>query len=173
MNWEISNKGDKVFLTVGFSLVAYSVYQLDKLKLKQLDFVHNASTDFETIQSLFQTYSDWYVKIFYLGLVITFIGVVFWIREFGPLDLTKKRFSNCQSCGEKFSGIKNYGNNSDKMPNYSFCDKCYTDGKFVNPEMTIEEILTEENKKNYNKNFSLLTFENYIRNLERWNSKKY
>lgn len=55
----------------------------------------------------------------------------------------EKAYKNCQSCGmpmkrDELGG----GTNADGSKSLMYCSRCYQDGKFVNPDMTVDEMKT-------------------------------
>lgn len=52
-----------------------------------------------------------------------------------------KEYKNCQSCGMSISKDSEKGGfEPDGSKSTKFCSHCYADGKFVNPEMTVDEM---------------------------------
>jgi len=49
-------------------------------------------------------------------------------------------FYRCQSCCRKFSPMLCYGTNDDASLNYSFCSECYSNGAFIEPNLTINDM---------------------------------
>lgn len=46
----------------------------------------------------------------------------------------------CQSCGMPLKNGKVSGTEANGEPSTMYCELCYRDGKFLNPDMTIEEM---------------------------------
>ncbi len=46
----------------------------------------------------------------------------------------------CQSCGMPLNGGKRSGTEKDGSKSLMYCELCYTDGKFITPEMTLDEM---------------------------------
>ncbi len=46
----------------------------------------------------------------------------------------------CQSCGMPMEN-EHYGTNADNSPNEDYCNYCYQNGEFVNPDETVEEMI--------------------------------
>lgn len=50
-------------------------------------------------------------------------------------------YKNCQSCGMPLKrDAKGGGTNSDGSTSKTYCSKCYENGKFKNPDMTVQEM---------------------------------
>lgn len=47
----------------------------------------------------------------------------------------------CQSCSMPLKKPEDYGTNEDESPNYEYCFKCFEKGKFLQPEITMEEMV--------------------------------
>jgi Putative zinc ribbon domain len=54
-----------------------------------------------------------------------------------------KAYKDCQSCGMPLKkDEKGGGTNADGSKSNMYCSRCYEDGKFSNPEMTVEQMQT-------------------------------
>jgi hypothetical protein len=52
-----------------------------------------------------------------------------------------KVYKNCQSCGMPLKrDEKGGGTNADGTRSTMYCSKCYADGKFISPDMTVAEM---------------------------------
>jgi putative zinc ribbon protein len=52
-------------------------------------------------------------------------------------------YKNCQSCGMPHKrDEKGGGTNADGSKSKTYCSKCYENGKFKNPNMTVDEMKT-------------------------------
>ena len=49
----------------------------------------------------------------------------------------------CQSCAMPMKEDKHYGSNEDKSKSCDYCFYCYREGKFLNPTMTLEQMITK------------------------------
>ncbi len=55
----------------------------------------------------------------------------------------ENKHKNCQSCGISLSkNPEKVGLESDGTKSTKFCSYCYVDGKFVNPDMTVDKMKT-------------------------------
>jgi hypothetical protein len=45
----------------------------------------------------------------------------------------------CQSCGMPLNKEENKGTNKDKTKNDEYCKFCFLEGKFTNPQLTMED----------------------------------
>lgn len=84
--------------------------------------------------------------------------------------MTKKQF--CQSCGMPLDG-KDNGTEKDGSLSWKYCSLCYKDGKFINPEMSLDEMkdvvdkaLIEQGWGRFRRRLALST----LPRLERWKS---
>lgn len=117
------------------------------------------------------------------SLLIALIGFLLWYektQKFQDKVLKEQavQYLNCdfcQSCGMRLSNQKDFHKISDEIKKQmTFCQTCYTDGEFTEPNLTLKEM--KEKIKNrckelgYNK---LITFilTNRINDLERWRDK--
>lgn len=113
------------------------------------------------------------------GFLLLFAGYIMWDKN-EEIDIKlRKRQSlnmptysdNCQSCGKRFNSMVKYGNEKDGCKNYHFCDACYQDGNFTNPDLTLKEIKEQRKKelelKKYSK-FRIRVILSDIKLLERW-----
>lgn len=78
----------------------------------------------------------------------------------------------CQSCGMPLAKYtQELDNNSDGSNNVKFCSNCYIDGKFTQPNITMEEMITQVNIKLREMKMPSFLSKFYIRKipkLERW-----
>lgn len=114
------------------------------------------------------------------GGIIFMMGLFMWIADefFNDSRLIEKQnekvYKNCQSCGKKFSSIRNYGLNHDKSFNYSFCKECFTDGEFTNLNLTKEDFFNQAKERLKTKSWlkrKLILNSLYF--LERWKEEEY
>ncbi|MDL2271290.1 zinc ribbon domain-containing protein, partial [Methanobrevibacter sp. OttesenSCG-928-I08] len=61
----------------------------------------------------------------------------------------------CNSCGRPM--IKeDYGTNKDGSLNEDYCNECFKDGEFIEPDITLNEMIVRCSKKMMDKNPRLL-----------------
>ena len=59
------------------------------------------------------------------------------------METTIKKFKRCQSCGMPLKkDPKGGGTNSDGTKNNMYCSYCFANGKFLRPDITLEEMET-------------------------------
>lgn len=80
---------------------------------------------------------------------------------------------NCQSCGMPLcKDPKGSGTNADGKPSNKYCSYCYEDGKFLQPDMTAEEMQAFAKEKIREMGGFMKLFAGYfskgIPKLERW-----
>lgn len=114
------------------------------------------------------------------GFILFFIGLFIWVIDSPDgekdilVNLQDKLYSNCQSCGKKFTSSRKYGKEIDSSNNLAFCEDCYNEGKFTNSELTKEEFIEKANEEIKNKNWlAKWILKNRFKNLERWNRNQY
>lgn len=80
----------------------------------------------------------------------------------------------CQSCGMSMGSPECFGTNVDKAKNDEYCCHCFQNGEFVDPNMTMEEmidlsssIMAEKTKMPEIKAREIC--ESFIPKLKRWN----
>jgi len=83
-------------------------------------------------------------------------------------------YKNCQSCGMPLKrDEKGGGSNADGSKSTIYCSKCYENGKFKNPDMTVDEmkILVKGKLKEFGfPGFIAGWFTKGIPNLKRWSA---
>lgn len=84
-------------------------------------------------------------------------------------------YKNCQSCGMPLKrDEKGGGTNADGSKSQMYCSKCYENGKFTAPDMTVEEmrVLVKVKLKEFGfPGFLAGFFTKNIPKLARWNKK--
>jgi hypothetical protein len=84
----------------------------------------------------------------------------------------EKAYKNCQSCGMPMKkDEKGGGCNADGTKSNKYCSKCYDNGKFTRPDMTVEEMkdLVKGKLKEFGfPGFIASFFTMGIPKLERW-----
>ena len=80
----------------------------------------------------------------------------------------------CQSCGMPMKDRKDYGTQADKSQNCEYCFYCYREGKFLNPNLTLDQMLNKAvdmmKKKNIPQS-SIDQVKALLPTLKRWNKK--
>ena len=78
----------------------------------------------------------------------------------------------CQSCGMPLSkDLNGGGTNADGSISTVYCSRCYMDGKFLEPNITCEEMMVKVEgkiKEMHIPKFLAKRFTKTIRKLERW-----
>jgi hypothetical protein len=84
----------------------------------------------------------------------------------------QKVYNNCQSCGMPLKrDVEGGGTNADGTRSTIFCSKCYRDGSFTNPDITMIEMkaLVKSKMKEFGfPGFVAGVFTRNIPKLERW-----
>ena len=82
----------------------------------------------------------------------------------------------CQSCGIPMMKREDFGTESNDDINIEYCNNCYKDGKFTNPDATVDEMIDKvaeimaklQNMQEYQ---AKTIARNYIPRLKRWQSE--
>jgi len=51
------------------------------------------------------------------------------------------KVDTCQSCGMPLNKEENWGTNEDNSKTNEYCKFCFIDGKFTNPNLTMEKVI--------------------------------
>ena len=87
--------------------------------------------------------------------------------------MAKKQF--CQSCSMPLDG-KDNGTEKDGSLSQKYCAMCYKDGKFLDPDLTLEEMIKTVDDVLKEKGWGRIRrwlARGYIPKLERWKTKSY
>ena len=88
----------------------------------------------------------------------------------------EKVYKYCQSCGMPFKkDEKGGGTNMDGSKSTIYCSRCYENGKFIRPDITVNEMKELVEGKLKEMGFPSLVawfFTTNIPRLERWNKSK-
>jgi len=77
----------------------------------------------------------------------------------------------CQSCAMPMKEDKHYGTNEDKSKSCDYCFYCYREGKFLNPTMTLDQMInkvTEFMKKRNMPQATIDQVKTIVPTLKRW-----
>ena len=79
----------------------------------------------------------------------------------------------CQSCGMPLAEAKQFGTENDDSKNQEYCIYCYKEGKFTDPDITMEGMIDKcagimANIRNMPMEKAKAMTENFIPNLKRW-----
>jgi len=79
----------------------------------------------------------------------------------------------CQSCGMPMEVVDDYGSNADKSKSGEYCCYCFRNGKFLEPNITKEEMIEKVTKymvaqMKMMESQAKKTVENFIPKLKRW-----
>lgn len=114
-----------------------------------------------------------------IGIFFLVIGLIIWVFIEIPVNknesehyskkIEERTYIDCQSCGNKFTSLRKYGKEVNGENNYGFCNSCYQDGKFIDDELTIKDVLNDTKKRIKNKDWiERIIILNKIKKLERW-----
>jgi hypothetical protein len=79
----------------------------------------------------------------------------------------------CQSCGKRFSSMVRYGKEKNGKLSKSFCNSCYHNGKFTEPDLTFVQM---KNRSLYSDDVSFFKrrkVARILKKLDRWNDDHY
>jgi hypothetical protein len=82
----------------------------------------------------------------------------------------------CESCGKEFNAVIKAGKERDGQENQHFCNNCYSDGKFNEPDLTVDKIVIrvkEELRAIGIPNKKIARTIKVIKGLDRWKSQHY
>ncbi len=156
-----------------------ALFNLELLN-KQIDIYDKNIT--EAKNEYDSTWKD-FTRYFWVGALIVFFGLHGIINgqkiqdELLRRQLFEKQkgYKHCQSCGKRFSPIRQISKNKDGTLNLAFCSDCYENGAFTDPELTNREFhrrsLAEIKKRRTWLVKKLLFYR--LSNLERWNDDEY
>lgn len=175
---ESNNKISEVYVD-SLSRVKGKLFSLKKKNTINTKILESFLEKSKTLQENLSFINSNYKYLQHIGFLLFSFGILMWMIDDNKesQSLTKqneKLYSWCQSCGKSFSPIIKYGTNEDSSDNYSFCDTCYTDGKFNNPNLTKDEFMELvkneiSHKSWWSKNILISRFHH----LARWNENKY
>ena len=78
----------------------------------------------------------------------------------------------CQSCGMPLKGDPGHGGtDADGSHSSEYCSYCYADGKFIQPDMTVDQMKTlviEKLREKGVPRFAWYFFASGLRSLRRW-----
>ncbi|MEA3272988.1 MAG: zinc ribbon domain-containing protein [Patescibacteria group bacterium] len=79
----------------------------------------------------------------------------------------------CQSCGMPMKRIKDYGIFPNKNRSKEYCHFCFQEGKFVDPDITIEQMINRvavvmADKMKMTERQARGMAENFLPSLKRW-----
>jgi len=118
----------------------------------------------------------------FIGFVLLVFGLSYlsWQQKINDTLLLNqvedktKPYNYCQSCGKLFSAVRAHGKNKTGELNLAFCNECFTDGSYSEPNLTFEEFLKrvqpDLNKQSKSDKKALLKRFN---DLERWKTDEY
>jgi hypothetical protein len=133
---------------------------------------------------IFSNNQDFLYMIAFVGAILLFIGLAFWIefdifkdKIIARQNLNLPTYSkNCQSCGIKFNSTTKFGTQNTSELNYNYCYDCYVDGKFTDETLTLDEMLKKINSEMKSSKISIierLFVLSKIEKLDRWKKNKY
>jgi len=119
-----------------------------------------------------------------VGFVIFVLGIGMWIKKEEQeseilirQNLDKPTYSRiCQSCGRKFDSLIIHGTESNGTPNYHFCKTCYTNGSFIEPGLTLEQLTVKTQNEMLTAKIKRSTINRVIKvlaTLDRWKANHY
>ena len=86
----------------------------------------------------------------------------------------ENHYKNCQSCGMPLKkDVKGGGTNSDGSKSKMYCSRCYENGKFTSPDITVsqmQDLVKGKIKEMGFPGFMANFFTKGIPKLERWRS---
>lgn len=131
----------------------------------------------------FKQIDDFSIGLAIIGCIVFLVGLSIWINNekekeniLHRQNLSLPTFSNCcQSCGIVFDRTTKFGTEVNGNTNYNFCIRCYSNGKYAEPNITVSQIVKTV-QSDLGIKFSIKEerkFEKKIRRLDRWKLKRY
>jgi hypothetical protein len=154
-------------------------------------FIDSATNNYNIQNAVFSKRMENYSLDFdtaTMGLIISIfilsVGITLWIKKerfdnelIYRQNLDKPTFSQfCQSCGKTFNSLIVPSLEQDGTKNYHYCNKCYSNGTFIEPTLSLTEMKsrtkaemesTKQSKKNIEKVLKR------IEKLDRWKKDLY
>jgi len=195
LNKMISSKNVDINAYKKKSLINDKNYE--EIQLKYSKNTENLESELANLQrkaDVEKTFSDWksivlderyddYFILLLVGVFIAVAGIAKWSLKDSIDDdlkirdsLSKPTYSKCcQSCGKNFNSIIKYSKDGDAK-NYHFCDSCYKDGSFIEPDLNLVELKTRVTSELSKLNLSprkIKSVISKIEKLERWKINLY
>lgn len=159
MNFQLPNSTSKLIVQSGTIIMIIFVFHNKNTITKEF-------SEFVFMDKLSQFIS------FLIILIVILAGLLWWRYEEKSKKITnqhEKIFIFCQSCGKRFSSIRDYGRNEDGTIKNGFCEDCFSEGSFIKEkDDVIKEIETTIKEKDRKKNII-----KRLEGLERWKKDEY
>ena len=178
------NSGSKVNVQVSDSISKlFNLHQNEKYKvLIEKERLRLLSEDLLHTQDTLNKRENANDIIAVFGILLLFSGLNNWRKQQNRQDeLQKKEIAekgklhgHCQSCGQTFSSMVNYGELENNKKQFAFCLNCFDKGKFKK-KLTKEdfELMKKEAVNKQNNWFSKRLIFQRFDNLERWKENKF
>ena len=183
MNITLPDRLFKLFALLGIIITGYTMhssqtsYEIYQMKVLE-------TSDEAKRNLLIEIYNNHLISLniyFSIGLIMLVFSLIAWNSYERKQNSTKVRqneriYSDCQSCGKEFSSKRQYGTNKDASINLGFCNDCYENGEYVNPSLTIQEVLSEAYKRGYKDPklpLIFFTLKKRLESLDRWKRHEY
>lgn len=93
------------------------------------------------------------------------------------MDASEPRWPSCQSCGMPMENPEDFGTNKDKSSNSDYCHFCFQNGKFTEPDITKEQMISRvagfmAQLQDVERSHARKVAEYVIAKLERWQTKQ-
>lgn len=144
-----------------------------KEELLKIRIDNSASDHSEAKEDLFHSQEE-FEWMQTTGFILIAIGVVMWFIDENdkPKEQIKqfeKIYNTCQSCGNVFNSLRQYGKNQDGTFNLGLCKECYDNGKFNEVDLTKEIALKRYcSKHKVTKGIRKYFTKRFFNKLERW-----
>ena len=148
-------------------------YGITKYKLDMQEFYTNSiKNEFQDDRRI--TVINAIFSIFLSILLIYFLFNMYKENKLISEKFKRELYENriylyCQSCGKVFSPMLLHGKNKDGAGNEGFCIECYDDGKFLNKQLSKQEVVNQIKKLNP----TMKDVEEKVSRLVRWNQNPY
>ncbi len=142
--------------------------ELLNIKLENYSEDHTqAKKDLRDIQEEFNF-------IINIGAFLIGLGITMWFID--ETDKPKEKikqfdkiYQSCQSCGNNFNALRNYGKNLDGTFNLGLCSECYENGVLKEVDLTQEIVFNRYcQKHNITRRLRKYFIRKFINKLDRW-----
>lgn len=165
---DMQKKADEAgFLSLEKEIVKYESLLIENKK--DIEFIELKTKQFN---ELIPKWRNRYLTFLLISIFASAITGVSLLHALYYQIENSRVHDECQSCGRSLNSVlMNYGTESDQSQSRSFCNKCYGNGKFLNPEMTPDEMRIQIHKELEGRNFSESSITHNIARvgkLKRW-----
>ena len=171
LNYYIEQSSQATDIDTKFQL-SQKIAEYENLKAQndlERNYYQKQLTDFD--EGLKSTLDRMLLCVLVMGLFVGLIALSL-SRVLIVLYENSKVYTKCQSCGRtQNSVLMNFGTERDGTHSRCFCNQCYVTGKFINPNMTLEDMQSQVRKEMAEKGIPVKMIDKEcqtINKLKRW-----